>query len=336
MHTKTRGFIILCFLVLWFSTPLYALEGLKWDSDEPEIKVEKTENSFKATAILKGQLDLKDWSLIYNDEKIHLSPHSHLTAKGDIDWDEDLGGFFELQIPLAGRENQIELTAVGPLGEIETVKVLIPFPGWNPLENPEENAFSTGMDFTSLSYKQSAKSDFSIQALTLKTGYFKPVFSGAFTVGGSVFVTLLGLSQNIADTSVRFLGVNFRMGYNFPQIPSPWGVSLLFGGYYSTMFVTKNKFGYSNLYGPQIYPAIKRKFAKGDALSAYLKLSPITDGVSILSLSTRELAMGVAWSFKLKGGHLLSLDLNFADLALSLSGSTASSSLWAIGSTYYW
>lgn len=123
--------------------------------------------------------------------------------------------------------------------------------------------------------------------------------------------------------NARFLGINLRAGYALPWLKAPWKLSAMVGGYFTTMFVTDNTFGYSNVSGPQFFPTITRSFSNGDSATAYVKFSPIAQSLSLLTPANRELALGGAWNHRLQNGQVLSLSLDFATLSLTTSSGKA-------------
>ncbi|MBI4924625.1 MAG: hypothetical protein HY843_01760, partial [Bdellovibrio sp.] len=246
------------------------------------------------------------------------------------------------KVKIEGPTTRIEITAIGPLGDVHTDALVISYPFWKRLFEKEEqsqilekkNEFSTGLGITVLSYKQTSKSDVSLISSTFKGSYDRNIFNPNWALGASVFTTAVNFKNNIAGTSVRFLGFNLRLGYRFSFLKHPWDFILFGGGYYSTMFVTQCQFGYTNVYGPQIFPVIKRMLSNGHIISSYLKISPVTDGFSVIKLSTREIATGVNYAFQLKNKSWVALSFDYANLVLYLSGNTARVNSYTLGGSY--
>jgi len=116
----------------------------------------------------------------------------------------------------------------------------------------------------------------------------------ALDFGINTYYTVLPFSEAWPNMTMRFFGMNGRVGGRLPWLSEPWTLKLMVGGYFATVFVTNNRYGYANIGGPQIYPMVIRVLSGGHSLSGYLKFSPIMDGISVLGLASREIAGGLA------------------------------------------
>jgi hypothetical protein len=127
------------------------------------------------------------------------------------------------------------------------------------------------------------------------------------------------LSSDIPETTARFIGANFRIGYAVPRIREPWRLLLMVGGYYTTMNVSPNTFGFRNLSGPQFFPVLRRAMDSGDSVSTYFKISPVSaGGVSLTNLASRELAFGITYNKNLKNGHSIPFSIDYSNLKSSV------------------
>jgi hypothetical protein len=79
---------------------------------------------------------------------------------------------------------------------------------------------------------------------------------------------------------------------------------------------------------------VRRALRKGEAVSAYFKFSPISDGFTVLSLTNREIAGGLSYQRALSNGHPLTISADVASLTLTLSGVTISSTTFSLGAGY--
>jgi hypothetical protein len=104
----------------------------------------------------------------------------------------------------------------------------------------------------------------------------------------------LSLSASDPNTQVKFLGVNARVGFSFPEDSSTWKTTLMLGVYSLGMWVSNNSLGFDRLYGPQLILAERYGLDPISSLSGYVKYSTLLAG-SQLSLSQRELAGGIAY-----------------------------------------
>lgn len=272
--------------------------------------------------VIQGTFERIGWSLLSETELIHKSS-------------PQVEKHFSYRVELRGVLTPIRFVAVGPLGETQYQMMQIHFPEWETkvsgvrseaqiLEAEKKLSFkalfSPGLGVTYLTMTQAGRPDFSLTGITIKANVRKPLPWANWDghVGG--YITAVVFLKKPSDRSARFAGFNFRLSYLFPQISDPWVLSVAVGGYYATTWVTPNDFGYSNVYGPQLYPVVRRKLKNDKILSAYLKFSPITSGISILNLSSRELALGFSMDgFRIKK-YPIFYTFDFANLAINLTG----------------
>jgi hypothetical protein len=281
-------------------------------------------------AIALGQLETRGWNLVW-DEK----------DSAPIDASPDTG--FIRAVRVKGHSSAFHLTAVGPKGEAVTETWTVSFDDFSAAVQtarsgrpPARFSWSGGLGVSSISYLQTSVPDFSQLGLTAKVGVNYRFVPSRWDLGLSTYLTALPLSSNLAGTKARFVGVNFRVGYATPWLRGPWHLSLQAGGYYASMFVSGSEFGYRNLSGPQVFPAITRTLARGDLLQGYFKFSPVTDGTQLLSLSNRELAVGASYVQVTRAKRHLVYSLDWSQLHFGTSGSEISSTSISLGLGYGW
>ncbi|MCC7442522.1 MAG: hypothetical protein IT285_12870 [Bdellovibrionales bacterium] len=190
--------------------------------------------------------------------------------------------------------------------------------------------FSLGVGGTFLAYRETSKPDYAAFVLTPKLSYSRahsPFKSWAF--GFSAFLTAAVLSRSSGSVDPRFLGVNARLGYLFPS-RSRMKFALYGGGYYLTMWVPGDAFGFDNLWGPQLYPTLSWKLSGRNSLAAYCKYSPMMNGFSALPLGNREIAAGLGWQRDFRG-YSITLSADFANFAFSLDDVEVSSNSLTLG-----
>jgi|GEM_PF-1202146 len=174
---------------------------------------------------------------------------------------------------------------------------------------------SPGIGITSLSYTQTGRADYTAIMTTVKVSANYLLFPPKWDLGFSGFMNVASLSKS-ASSDIRAIGTNLRVGYIFPEVKAPWRLSLYGGWYYSTMFASDSTFGYQNVSGPQLYPAIRRTLDNGCAVSAYLKFSPISSSGGIMKLSNNETAIG--FGFFIPGeGRTYGITLDMARISFS-------------------
>lgn len=208
-------------------------------------------------------------------------------------------------------------------------------------QDPHRFRLSAALGIASSRYSDPRISAFSMVALSAKLQLSRPF--GAITaqnpfprwdLQGAGYVTVAPLSKNKAQ-SVRFYGLNARLGYLFTPSDSEWRAGIYVGAYLTSMWVSDRSFGYQNVWGPQLFPTLKRVFRKGGSIGGYAKLSPISSNFNLLDLKNREIAFGLAYAFPSRDGvDRWSLAFDFASLQLYFGPLKVSSSSASLGLSY--
>lgn len=198
----------------------------------------------------------------------------------------------------------------------------------------EHYSLTVSAGLSSISYQENGYASLSEIAVTPKLSYrlLLPVPHCDFGLSG--YATALALHSNLPGVTARFIGLNARVGYGGLEIlPYPWKFSLMGGLYYTTMAVQGSPFGFSGLFGPQIYPAIRYGLDLKDTLSGAFKYSPIG---TFFSTSNREIALDFAWTRSLGDTTSFLLTLDLADLRFASDGSSAVSQSATLSAGYGW
>lgn len=242
-------------------------------------------------------------------------------------------GDFRLDLPLPRKE--LRFKATGPDGKTREEVVLLSFTRPASAARRERDIrLSPSVGFALNSYTETGRPDYSAFAFFAKISANRVLVPQKWDVDANAFLTLLPLSTSVPDVSARFLGMNVRVGYTLPKVEKPWTARFAIGAYYTTMFVTQDRFGYSSLIYPQLYPVVSYQLPDGSALTSYIKIVPTQKELG-LSLDERELATGVSWR-RLWRNRTVIFSLDFSDLtfkptnrvtihtnSLSLSGGLA-------------
>jgi hypothetical protein len=299
------------------------IKDLKWGPELLRVRRTALGEEYRSFVVVRGQYSKDGWTLSTERSIVELKD----------------GGEFEVEVPLSGKITFLSLMAIGPYGEVETQKVGIYFAEVVTFKeeaktNPVKRYFlSPGLSMTSIAFKDSRIADFSETALTGKISFLTPVIPPRWDAGVTVYMTLLPLTTS-TDKMARFLGVNLRFGYVVPSVTDPWKLTLLTGGYYTTMFVSTNDFGFKNMSGPQLFPMLARTLKNRDTLVGYLKFSPIGGSFRILSLANNEKAFGMSYVRPLAGGRSIAASLDIANLSLTIQGVNLSSTSFSLGVGY--
>lgn len=193
--------------------------------------------------------------------------------------------------------------------------------------------FSVGLGGTLIQYRDTRVSAFSETAITLRASvgtFWKTVGLDARLSG---YYTLLPLSHT-GNYAAKFLGINLRFERALRWLPDPWRLGLAFGGYYATMSVDSDAFGYINVGGPQLYPTLRRQFANGSMGVFYFKFSPVSANFSLLQLASREIAAGITYVFPQHNGRSFSVSFDISDMQLQIDGDHGSSSTISLSAAY--
>ncbi len=293
------------------------------DVKTEDIKIEKKKKSDPPewTINLNGTFNREDWGLVIQESEALFDSENE----------------FSLTLPISEESSEIRVVAIGPLGQTESETLTLVAPKIlfkkTPPPPPEKvevemkpdfiySGFSSSLGLSIISYTETGITPLSETALTGKISYGRALPWRRWDWGVNSFLTLLPLTAS-KSPSARFLGVNARVGYTLPFIQEPWKVSILGGFYYTTMIVNLanltavEKFGFSNMLGPQLFPTVRRRLNNGQTVSGYLKFSPVSGGPFLLGVANREIGLGMTYSRPVgKNEHPLSVGIDLARISL--------------------
>lgn len=302
------------------------IPDLKWDNELIRIRTENSGLGEQSSVFLAGQYYRVGWKLYSGKKEIIRN---------------DRGGF-RLEAAIERIGDRYVFEAIGPTGEVqkEVIEILpakkdgSEDPGglaFNP--NARKFFFSAGLGLSSLTTTQTDVQDYSTFAITGKVSANYRILPRVLDFGLSSYVTVAQLTRN-QDVSARYFGLNFRLGYLIPAPSAEWFFSIYGGWYYTTMIVSPRVLGYEKLSGPQIYPAIRKSFSNGNVLSAYFKYSPVARSFSLLTLSNREIAGGLAYLILLPDNHSIGITFDISNIKLLLDGLVTQTNSLTIGAQY--
>jgi hypothetical protein len=242
---------------------------------------------------------------------------------------------FSLEVQLTGKRTQVPVGLVAADGSLRKASLLIHLDEYEALLGTEKPRFyfaSAGVGVTYIDYRDSRMGGMIQSAVTPKAS-LGARFLKWFSAGVSGYVTLAPITKNV-DPDARFLGLNFRVGFHSPWPKRPWSVALLTGYYYTTMFVSPPRFGFQNMLGPQLFPAVSYEFPGGKLLSSYMKFSPVSAGGLDLSFANFEVAGGLSFAFGRVGPGRFAATFDTSYLQLSISGVDISAFSSTLGVAY--
>lgn len=289
-----------------------AIEGLSLDSESYELEELEIDKQTVPLVRVRGIYSNRGLSLLYDNRPLVLSERS-------VD-------AFTMTVPLSGKRTVIEVSSVALDGATQKERIEILFNEYAAFQAVQAErrkpglGLSPSLGITSLSYSETGVAPYSAVMLSGKLGLAfalaPPVWDGAANIFGNLAPIAGDSSGNVA----RFVGINFRVGYAVRSVRDPWKLGLMAGYYSNQMLVSGNKFGFRRVSGPQFFPTIRRRIGEGKGVYAYLKYAPVAPGGWISSLSDREIAAGVGGNWMAGKKTPLTLSLDFADLAVVLSG----------------
>lgn len=322
---------------------LQKIDGLVISSKNLPVKFRKKDGRPVPVVIVEGAYNKADWALFYKKTWLVKTAASQRS--------------FRFPVELGGAVTIVKLGGVGPTGKMQNGSLTIQYPGWERFverrdrkskskadsKSAQKSAasvpaerrvtyFTASLSGSSIAYQEAGVPDFNMLALTPKFALQFPLVKPNLDLVLNTFFTAIPLSASRSDVTVRFLGINGRVGYRLPFVKSPWSLSILGGWYYTTMIVTNSLFGFKNLSGPQLFPLISRQISAKGSIYGYAKFAPIV-AISF-SPSNRELAFGTGYVTFLGNGRPISFNLDYSSFQFTISTINVNSTSVSLGMTY--
>ena len=211
----------------------------------------------------------------------------------------------------------IQFIAISPEGlhQEETIR-FVPKSDLDKLKNNKHHNhfFTAGLGLTQATYNESYNLSLKQINITGELAYtYISHMRSKWIFTSTVFGTLMELTRNIPSKSARYLSGHAQVGYKFQPLDTDWQFDLFLGMYYNTMIVPDKSFGYSNMYGPQIYPKITKRLSQNDSITLFLKYAAIVDQGIHFSQSY-ETGAGMIWNNTSSKLHAITLDLTQLNL----------------------
>ena len=306
----------------------FAIQGLAFFDKTVPIRIEEEGSpDQQLVATVHGVFSHQDWGLIGPDKTVLASAANTVPKQK-----------FEIKVILTSKKTPIHFIAIGPSGKTEEATVDILYPEYESSSEGSNELPSLGdswgvaLGVTSSTFSQTGLSDLSEVALTPKVSYQHPL-NNHWDIGGNLFLAV-PIFTNLNGINAYFFGANVRAGYSIPFIPKPWTLSLAGGGYFTTMFTNGQAFGYRNMFGPQIFPVLRRSLGEKDMLGTYFKYSPVSQGGAAFSFASHELATGISFTRLLPKRRSVSLTLDYSKISVDVYPNTATNSAFT-GSVAY-
>lgn len=297
--------------------PAYApISGLRWrkqSADLVALPQVAGSQDLGIKAVVEGIYHRPGWSLLWKNQKIILDERKR----------------FRLRVRLGAQSTVLKISAIGPTGEVQEQGIILFVPEWDQvlgkLDRKPANLrtfVSSVITLSTISYSEKLQGISQSVVETVLTGrisYNFFIIPPRWDVGISTYFTLMPLLKS-QTSGLRFLGVNFRLGYLFPSKPGGWSLGLYGGAYYTTTFpLNGGKMGFENMKGPQLYPAMRKQLKKGTSFLTYFKASPMSSQYGFFTFTSNELAIGALYSDLLSNGHPLSFSIDISRLNFNIS-----------------
>ncbi len=282
------------------------IEGLQITEWNPLVQIQDYGQDTKVTVTFKG---------FYKKPKDFI-----ITAGGDV-IDRNSDGSFAYDFILNDDSLSFDFVEIDPLGKVSKQHATIYYKDWQYMRKIAEKRAQKrilampSIGFSSISHRETKLANIHLKAITGKVSLNYLLFPPRWDANLMGSFTLSPV-QNSAKEDIRFINLNFRLGYIVPRVRYPWKIILYGGWYYTSMRVQNAAFGYQDVAGPQFYPAIKRILKNGDAIATYFKYSPVTDNISVMTLSNRELATGLSYIKAVKGGKSYFVTADYATIRI--------------------
>lgn len=293
----------------------------------PNTSVEVKQGTLNGAPVLYASMDGKfaapefetqSWSLISDKKVLRMNAE----------------GAFHFSLVLVGKVTRVDFVAVSPKGEVLRDQAGVIFDRFDEIttgrkvEKKEQANFTVGLGVATLDYRDDTRSGISQTTLIGKIAVDQPIGRNTpWSLGVNFYSTFAELSKS-TTSSTEVFGTNVRLGYRLLQ-SGRWTIRAFLGLYYTTTYGGSDDFGYSNLFGPQLYPTFSYVQRNGAVTTIALKYSPVSNGFTFYSTDNREFAVGATYFFApFTGGWLRDKSLGLtADLAwLSLKSSVLGSS----------
>ena len=156
--------------------------------------------------------------------------------------------------------------------------------------------WSFGFEGRSVTFSQTNLSNLNETMLAIDVSYEREL-SKRFSFMAQSFIDIAGNAplSTAQELPSQYWHLNSDVIYLLPLRSPKWSIGIAGGLYYMTMLSSGTKFGYSDLWGPELYPIFTYSLNSADAMSFYFKYSPNASNFSP-NFTNHEAAAGVEWT----------------------------------------
>lgn len=320
-----------------------SLEAISLQDQSPKIEG-RFSNTDRVVVLLQGRFPRGKEGYILTCQSSSVCPHTKIEVRPS-------DGAFQFYVVMRNTLTEVRLASIDPTGKPEYARYVFKiYGGWVPpnhtrvvevTDRPPSGSMFIGVSVAPITYRETNTSanfdsvNLSEIAITANLGYAFRIGDTRTTRWSGQFLTYITALPVAAtyDPPIRFLGLNARLGYDFMAPGQPWVLSLFAGYYYLGTFVAGSVYGYSQLTGPQIYPAITRNFDRFKSMRMYVKYSPVNGDGGLFAPANRELAIGMSYRTTL-GEKRFPISFNF-DISDMTATSTAFDNTASFASRVY-
>ncbi|MCM0606043.1 MAG: hypothetical protein KA715_08125 [Xanthomonadaceae bacterium] len=282
-----------------------SLESLSLQDQSP-VADPRFSSTDRVVVLLQGKFNKVNEGYILTCLSASVCPHTKIEVRPS-------DGAFQFYAVMRNTLTEVRLASIDRNGKPEYARYVFKiFGGWVPpnytrvveiTDRPPSGSMFIGVSAAPITYSESNSSS-SFTSVSLTEIALTSTLGYAFRIGDTrttrwsgqflTYITVLPVAATY-DPPIRFLGLNVRLGYDFMPLGSPWVFSVFTGYYYLGTFVAGSVYGYSQLTGPQFYPAITRNFDRFKSFRMYLKYSPVNGDGGLFAPANRELAVGLSY-----------------------------------------
>ena len=200
----------------------------------------------------------------------------------------------------------------------------------------EEAQWQFGLEGRSVTFSQTNLNNLNETMLAVDISYER-TFAKRWSVVAQSFIDIAGNAPFSTGQELpsHYWHLNSDLVYHLPIRLPKWRIGIAGGFYYMTMFSSGTKFGYSDLWGPELYPIVTYSLNPKNALSFYLKYSPNASNFSP-NFNNHEAATGAEWTKLYQNKRSITFKVEFLQDAFSQSGLSTQSNAINFGVLFGW
>ncbi len=196
----------------------------------------------------------------------------------------------------------------------------------NKLIFKQSSRWNFGLEVRSVNYSQTNLSNLNEIMLAPVVSY-QEQFAKRWSFQATTFIdvardTPLATNQN--NDMVQFWDSSANVIYSTPLKSPKWSVGIAGGFYYMTTYSSGASFGFTNLWGPEIYPIFRFAPNNKNIFDFYFKYDPVLSQMPF-NISNNESNVGIEWTKSNRAKRSISFKLELLQDALTQGSSSTRS-----------